>query len=595
MASLHPNGPNGRHVFPLSRSGRLPASEALSRSRRRRRRLTVPVVAAAALVLLASVVVAMSTRLATGGAASRSTARLAAAADTYASWAAPDRGHGDSDKLAAGSRPNDRKVIYLRFDARSLAGADVTDASLVLTRDLHHLPGDIRLNQVLDTSWQEATLTAATAPDLGPLLGVQRPTREARSVTFDLRSIVSGPGVYAFAVTSAATDDVARFRSRETGDAGPALLVTGTGLTGRPAPTVPPSTPSTAPPPVPPISTLSPTGTPTGRPTSTSAPAPAPPGTGLQRPTCPVSEILVPGCGLWLGIAPGAFTSTPRDVALRRTEGQVQRPFDVFHAYHTNDQLFPTPAERAAATEPGRPRQLYLNWKPATDMTWRRIADGGADARIDRLAAHIRTTFPHRFFLTIWHEPENDVNPAAGSGMTAGDFAAMFRHVAQRLRAQGAIRPVIVMNYMGYTKWAVQPWFSALYPGDDVVDWIGWDPYATGGTDGYRSGDFSTLVNRPSGSWPGFYNWVTRSHPDKPIMLAEWGVFRSAANPAGTAAFFDSVRSQLPRFPRLKGLLYFESPNAPGGDSTLDGAPGALAAFQRLARDPLVVAPQPPM
>jgi hypothetical protein len=308
-----------------------------------------------------------------------------------------------------------------------------------------------------------------------------------------------------------------------------------------------------------------------------------------------VSEILVPSCGLWLGIAPGAFTSTPRHVALREAEAQVGRPFDVFHAYHTNDQLFPTAAERGAATESGRNRLLYLNWKPATDMTWRRIADGGADGRIDRLAAHIRTTFPHRFFLTIWHEPENDVNAAAGSGMTASDFAAMFRHVSKRLRAQGATQPVIVMNYMGYTKWATQSWFSDLYPGDDVVDWIGWDPYATGGTEGYRSGDFATLVNRASGSWPGFYNWVTSTHPSKPIMLAEWGVFRSADNPEGSATFFESVRSQLPRFPKLKGLLYFESPNAPGGDSTLDGAPGALEAFQRLSRDPLVVAPQPPL
>lgn len=268
---------------------------------------------------------------------------------------------------------------------------------------------------------------------------------------------------------------------------------------------------------------------------------------------------------------------------------------DIVHQYHVNGTLFPTAAEKDLALQPGRNRMLYLNWKPATDMSWRDVADGKADARIDAEARYLATSFNYAFFLTIWHEPENDVNPSTGSGKTASDYAAMFHHVVTRLRADGATKFVSVMNYMGYVPWAQKSWFSQLWPGNDVVDWLAIDPYAAGDASGYMSGDFDTLVNRTGAGFPGFYNWATSVHPGIPVMIGEWGVRESSTNPTGKAKFYASVAAEIGKYPWIKALVYFDTPAPPAGedagDTRPDSSAGTLAAWRKLSYDPAVRGP----
>ncbi len=304
---------------------------------------------------------------------------------------------------------------------------------------------------------------------------------------------------------------------------------------------------------------------------------------------CPVSEKLVPECGAWWGVAPGVFTSTPSAQALTEFEIKTDRHADIYHRYHRGDELFPTEDEIAAARDPNGPRVLLLNWKVAWGTTWADVAAGGQDARIDRLAAHVNETFDEPFFLAIHHEPENDVRTEAESGMTAADYAAMYRHTVERLRAQGVDNAVYVMAYMGWQGWGTKPWFDELYPGDDVVDWIGYDPYVTADPDAYHHGDFATLVNQTDDpkTWPGFYDWATAEHPGKPLMLAEWGVFEYPDDHGRKADIFASVERQLPDFPALKALVYFDSPNAPKGDTRIDSSKQALEVFRDLGALPL--------
>jgi hypothetical protein len=62
---------------------------------------------------------------------------------------------------------------------------------------------------------------------------------------------------------------------------------------------------------------------------------------------------------------------------------------------------------------------LLLNWKVAYGTTWAKVAAGGKDARIDAWAAYVKANYgTQKFFLALHHEPENDVQTAAGSGMT---------------------------------------------------------------------------------------------------------------------------------------------------------------------------------
>jgi len=302
-----------------------------------------------------------------------------------------------------------------------------------------------------------------------------------------------------------------------------------------------------------------------------------------------VTDKLVPTCNILWGAAAGGFTSTPRDQALKEWEAKSGRTASIYHTYHVGDELFPTAAEIAMASDATRPRLLFTNWKVSAGTTWARAAAGAEDARIDRLAAYLKAHYTGKFFMAVHHEPENDVNPTAGSGMTAKDYAAMYRHTVQRLRADGVTNVVFVLAYMSYEKWFNASWWGDLYPGDDVVDWIGVDAYLTAGPTAFHNGSFSDLMDRTTSSaFPGFYGWATTKHPGKPVMLAEWGVYENTAGDLTVKpAHFNTVLPDLSKYPALKAMLYFDAPSTQsGGDLRIDSSPAALTAFQKIAADP---------
>jgi hypothetical protein len=479
------------------------------------------------------------------------TVRVAAADDAYTSSSRQALNTGTADKLVAGRLDGDSMVTYLKFKVDS---SGITKAVLKLTRDEHHLPSSVRLSAVANTTWSERTLTARSAPAPGATIASAATTSSTVTVSFDVTRVVKAAGTYAFAVTSPATNDVARFRSAEYGTDGPSLELTVT------------------------KTTIDPVTTPTAKPIT-----PGP---------CTVDTKLVPSCGVLWGAAAGGFTDAPRDDALRAWEQASGRTSSIYHTYHKGDELFPTKDEIAMAREAGRTRLLMLNWKVAYGSTWAKVAAGEQDARIDREAAYLKANFTEKFFLVIHHEPENDVNTTVSSGMTAKDYAAMFRHTVQRLRADGITNAVSVVAYMSYEKWNNSSWWYDLYPGDDVVDWIGVDAYVSADPNGFHHGDFNYLVNRTTDAtkFPGYYTWVTKQHPNKPFILAEWGVFEYKTDPTQKAAIFASVLPALKNLPAIKGIVYFDAPNPPGGgDTRIDSTPEAKAAFSKLAADPLFV------
>jgi hypothetical protein len=316
----------------------------------------------------------------------------------------------------------------------------------------------------------------------------------------------------------------------------------------------------------------------------------------VSHPHCGTSVNLVPHCGRWWGVAPLAYENKPLKTALPQEENYAGRNLDIVHTYHVNTQLFPNAAERSVAHQRGHNRLLLINWKPATDMTWRKVAQGHADSRIDREANYIKHNFRHHFFLAIWHEPENDVNEHSGSGMTATDYAAMYRHVVSRLRHDGVTWTVNVMNFMGFVNWAQKSWFKQLYPGNSYVNWVGIDPYGTGAAkSNYLPKNFPTLVNGHYGTnFPGFYTYLQRHYHSKPIMLCEWGVGANPKNPNGQASFFHSVQSTVSHYPALKALVYFDMPKPPdrtGPRTYLAATSNTLNAYRALGRSKPIVAP----
>jgi beta-mannanase len=297
--------------------------------------------------------------------------------------------------------------------------------------------------------------------------------------------------------------------------------------------------------------------------------------------SCTMSELLVPSCGAWLGAStPSADGRYDYTAGLAEYESVAANVPDILHFYKRDGGSFPTPQEVAMSERSGKQDSLlYYNWKPSTELTWAQVAAGAADDNIRVVADGLRR-YPGRLFLTIFHEPENDQG-GVGSGRTAADYVAMYRHVVTMLRDQGVTNVVFVMNFIGFSTWATVA--DDFYPGDDVVDWVAYDPYAFAGQP-----TFSSLLNQPSGQQPGFYDWAVVHAPGKPIMLAEWG-FDLASQPGAPEALDSAAGALASQFPMVKALVYWND-KALDRDFRLDQptAVGAAygTAYSRMANDP---------
>ena len=279
-----------------------------------------------------------------------------------------------------------------------------------------------------------------------------------------------------------------------------------------------------------------------------------------------------PAAGAWLG----AWTSPNTGVSIEEREAQIGRRYAIVHRYHDWDNRFPTESELSLAQEG---RILFLAVEPRiygtdTIVPWREIAAGDHDAAIDAMAARVRE-FGRPLFIDFAHEPEEST--AMG---TPAEFAAAYRHLRARFDAAGASNVAWVWTVMGYSGHVWQ-YSGGLYPGDDVVDWIAWDPYNWYRCHGSPWTGFSEKVS-------GFYDWlVAHGHGDKPFMLAEFGSAEHDDDPLAKGAWFDEARVALSRgeFPNLKALVYFDS-RPSECDWRLDTSQASLDGFRRLAADP---------
>ena len=147
---------------------------------------------------------------------------------------------------------------------------------------------------------------------------------------------------------------------------------------------------------------------------------------------------------------------------------------------------------------------------------------------------------------------------------------------------------MFVVAYMGIEKFYNQSWWEDLYPGDDVVDWIGLDAYVASQPGGYHYGTLTDLVNRTTdkAKFPGFYNWSQTKHANKPLMLSEWGVHEWTGDPSQKAKILSTVLAELDKFPAIKGMLWFDTEkDQNGSDIRIDSSPLALTEFKKIAAD----------
>ncbi len=178
-------------------------------------------------------------------------------------------------------------------------------------------------------------------------------------------------------------------------------------------------------------------------------------------------------------------------------------------------------------------------------------------------------------------------NPATWEGPET--FKKTWRYVVNRVRARGATNILWVFqpnNYSdppGYISWN-QP--AAYYPGPEYVDWLGLSVYG------------KQTMNSEDDKWCGFdkllewpYVEMTRIDPNKPIMLAEWGVTESHIPGEDKGAWIASAFAQMStRYPRLKAAVFWHErwANDDGSYSNLrvNSSRGSLKAYQEGVANP---------
>lgn len=469
----------------------------------------------------------------------------------------------------------------LKFDLTDLPQGVIDSADLILDRN--PLPWQPLTVSATDSSWGESSIRWATAPEPLEVLADVAPNPRQATTKIPLGAAAAENRILSLRVSTDPGAGEMRISSRESQDA--PILRVGVRVYGDPP---------------------------------------------CEQSGVTLSDKLVPSCGVLWGAIADAKSEDQGPDAHREWEQTIGRTFGVYSSYHVADYRFPSERELELAREPGNERILLMNWRVAEGSTWAAVARGELDARIDAQIAHIKELgFTEPFLLTLHQEMEPEVINTPGSGMEPSDYADMFRYVITKFRSEGITNAVSVMAYLGYPNWVSASWFDELWPGEEYVDWISWDPYTWAPFDYWSPDSLTSLLTFDGGlaDYEGFYDYMTAKYPGIPLLLGEWGMYErpvdlqecDAARRTGTvgsaacqpalastdrAEFYHNVKADLPLvqrdFPMLKAMLYFESEwsswgptkfwnNSPVMQSFDDAE--ALAAFQELSQSPLLVNP----
>ena len=155
-----------------------------------------------------------------------------------------------------------------------------------------------------------------------------------------------------------------------------------------------------------------------------------------------------------------------------------------------------------------------------------------------------------------WFGPGDFKDPSTWQGPET--FKKAWRYVVDRVRARGATNVLWVFqpnNYSdppGFITWNQM---AAYYPGSKYVDWLALSVYGkqTAGTE-----DDKWCPFRPLLEWP--YRQLCAIDPDKPVMLAEWGVMESHAPGENKGAWIAEAfreMSNATKYPRLKAAIFW--------------------------------------
>ncbi len=287
------------------------------------------------------------------------------------------------------------------------------------------------------------------------------------------------------------------------------------------------------------------------------------------------SPLLVPACGAWIGSSDRRTDELDASVQ----ETLLGRQLDMVRLYIVGpDADVFTPVHRQLADEG---RTLVYSWKVSTDNSagpaWRRVADGEFDDQLVRIAEQIVDS-GHTVLFSLHHEPEDDATTLNGNFGSDADYANMMRHAHEVMEPIGGDQMIWFVNYMGHSFGDFKQ-VEAMYPGDDVIDWVSWNPYNWFGCHG----------NAP---WKGFreqakpfYDWAQQRHPDKPLMIGETATNEDPDDPLRKANWIADMGTALQNdFPQVRAVLWFHQSTDSGFcERRWDSSDISVESFSELA------------
>ncbi|HSX30595.1 MAG TPA: fibronectin type III domain-containing protein [Candidatus Saccharimonadales bacterium] len=304
------------------------------------------------------------------------------------------------------------------------------------------------------------------------------------------------------------------------------------------------------------------------------SPLAAPLAAHADAPACTISPTLVNSCRPWLGSTVRNYTDAPKPTGIgpldqvlwqetRMGSPGAPRQNDIVHTYHgvgdnqlSNVDLY---FARRAGT------MLFTDWNPVTN--WGDIAT--QNAAIDSMAASINQLGNAKVFLTLWHEPENDVSPGGdpncttltykGTSGTVQQYKDMWSYVENRFRNVDGVNNVVwVMDYMNYSPWDCL--VPDLYPGNQTeIDWVMYNAYTT-----------LTATSQPNlNSLVDHFHGLLQSknivgQPGQPAEgIVEWGITGPTTSSTTTSremTYYDQAKAMVenPAYHYLKAYMHFD-------------------------------------
>jgi hypothetical protein len=324
-----------------------------------------------------------------------------------------------------------------------------------------------------------------------------------------------------------------------------------------------------------------------------SGPSGSGPETSAMGGDCRPTDLLEPPCGAWFG----AFVPHERadlEEKVEAYEERVGRKLDIVYTYH--DMSLPEGTRREGQLlspeeqRVGEDRLLLLSWESkwwggtkGQQPTWKEIAEGELDVSVIDVQARRIKDYGERTGKKVFLSFDLEMDTRTPDNGTPAEYVKAYRHIHDRFEKLGAGNVVWTWIITGYLNHA--DLFERMYPGDEYVDWIGYNQYNY-----YRCHrtDWMTFARTQTAT----HEWIRKNiSDDKPLMLSEFGTAADSARPGRQAEWYAQVPRVLKNLEGVKAALQWNYRD-PGPHCDLALAnDAAWKSLRRVVADPYLNQP----